>query len=61
MMDAKYVFMDVQAGIFILRAAEAAISAGYEFMLFNEVIYYITPDGDAYRTKLRKCDIFKYM
>jgi hypothetical protein len=62
-MEAKYVYGAVnQIYVGTLKnMADLAIRACYKFFLFNDIIYYITEQGEVSKTGLIKSDIFQYL
>ena len=65
-MNAKFIYNSlhpVWAGR-LLKMADLALHAGYEFFLFNDRIYHVTADRKGTyiaETKLLKSDIFMYL
>lgn len=65
-MNAKFIYNSIHpvwAGT-LLKMADLAVNAGYEFFLFNDRIYHVTTDRKGTyiaETKLLKSDIFLYL
>ncbi len=62
-MDAKFVFGAInQIYVGTLSSmADLAKKAHYRFFLFNDIIYYITEQGEVSKTGLIKSDIFQHL
>lgn len=59
-MKSKYIynaFSDIYAGT-ILRMADLAFNAGYEFFVFNGIVYHLTKERKIAETSLTQDDIF---
>lgn len=65
-MNAKFIYNSIHpvwAGT-LLKMADSAVNAGYEFFLFNDRIYHVTADKKGTyiaETKLSRSDIFMYL
>ncbi|GAB6399757.1 hypothetical protein DW070_02845 [Coprococcus catus] len=65
-MNAKFIYNSIHpvwAGT-LLKMADLAVNAGYEFFLFNDRIYHVTADKKGTyiaETKLSRSDIFMYL
>lgn len=65
-MNAKFIYNSIHpvwAGT-LLKMADLAVNAGYEFFLFNDRIYHVIADKKGTyiaETKLSRSDIFMYL